>query len=244
MCLSVGAWAQISVDPSAGKPARNKGKGILLHIALGQHKPYADLADRFGSHSSLGLGLDFMTRKNFVFGLNGDFLFGTKVLEDPVSILRTPEGDLIGSDQTLVDFKLAQRGWLFSGHLGYLIGVRGKRSGILCLVGAGWMQHKIRLQDNTTNFTQISGDYVKGYDRLTGGLAIKQFIGYQHLASRSGLNWFGGFEAVQAYTEPLRSYDFSTMTVPQGSRKDISIGIKLGLTLPFFKEDNPEEIYY
>ena len=226
------------------RPERNKGNGFLTHFSYGAAVPAADLAKRFGNHQTVGLGLDYIANSNLVLGAEGTLLFGNKTKEDPLSILRTPDGDIIGNDQTLVDASLRERGLYVGGRIGYLFGLSQKRSGILLTVGAGGFRHRIRIQDNGQNFTQINGDYKKGYDRLVGGLALSQFVGYQHLVRYSGLNWFAGFEAIEGFTKPLRSYDFSTMSVPTGNRKDITFGAKIGMTLPFIFEDKPDEIYY
>jgi hypothetical protein len=226
------------------RPERNKGNGLLVHFGYGAAKPSADLAKRFGPHQNIGLGMDYITEKNLILGLDANFMFGTEVKEDPLGILRTPEGDIIGSDQTLADVVLRERGIYIGGRVGYLFGLMHPRSGILVTIGAGNLRHRIRIQDNNNSMTQINGDYKKGYDRLSGGLALTQFVGYQRIVRYSGLNWFAGVEAMQGFTKPLRSYDFSTMSVPKGNRKDMSFGFKIGLTLPFIGEETPEEIYY
>jgi hypothetical protein len=226
------------------RPERNKGSGFLVHLTAGVGNPSGDLAKRFGIHQCLGLGVDYILKNNFSFGVQSNLLFGTKVKEDPLAILRTPDGDIVGSDQTLVNVGLRERGFYIGGHIAYLLSIKHKRSGILVQVGAGQFTHRIRLQDNSQNFAQLDGAYYKGYDRLAGGLAFSQFIGYQHLARFRGLNWFAGIEAIESNAKPLRSFDFSTMQAATGTRKDRVFGIKLGITLPFVFEERPDQIYY
>lgn len=236
--------AQRAKQRPIDRPERNKGNGLLTHLNYGAGIPLADLATRFGNHQNIGLGLDYITDGNLLIGLETNFLFGAQVKEDPVAILRTPEGDIIGNDQSLVDFTLKERGLYVGGRIGYLIPVRHKRSGILVSLGGGYLSHRIRLQDNTQTAIQLAGDYKKGYDRLTAGPTITQFLGYMRLVRYSGLNWYAGLESMQAFTQPQRSFDFSTMSAPTGKRTDITLGLKLGIIMPFVFEEAPEDIYY
>jgi hypothetical protein len=245
ICLAPFASAQIQPKQRpVERPERNKGNGILTNLSLSFGIPAADLKKRFGAHQTVALCVDYITQKNLIVGLEGQILFGNSVKENPLTILLTPEGDIIGNDQTLVDFGLRERGGNVQLRLGYLFGIAHQRSGLLTTIGVGGMWHKIRITDNTKNMVQLDGDYIKGYDRLTGGLSLTQFVGYQHLVRYSGLNWFAGFESTQGFTKPQRDYDFSTMSRPQGNRTDVTLGFKIGMTLPFIGEDAPEEIYY
>jgi hypothetical protein len=238
------ADAQRARQRAVDRPERNKGNGLLVNLNYGGGRPLADLAIRFGGHQNIGLGLDYITTSNVLIGLESSLLFGTNVKEDPLAILRTPEGDIIGNDQAIADVSLKERGVYLGSRVGYLFGIKHKRSGLLVTVGAGYFQHRIRIQDNTQTMVQLAGDYKTGYDRLTGGLAVSQFIGYQRLVQYSGLSWCVGLESVQAFTQPLRNYDFSTMTANSGKRTDIILGVKLGVIVPFVFEDAPDEIYY
>ncbi len=236
--------AQRTKQRPVERPERNKGNGLLIHLNYGGGIPLADLATRFGNHQTIGLGLDYITKGNLIYGFETNFLFGSKVKEDPVAILRTPEGDIIGNDQVVVDFSLKERGLFWGGRIGYLIPLLHKRSGILVSLGGGYFRHRFRLQDNTGTAIQLAGEYKKGYDRLTAGPALSQFIGYQHLVRNSGLNFYAGVESIQAFTQSQRSYDFSTQMALTGKRTDITLGLKLGFILPFVFESAPEEIYY
>jgi hypothetical protein len=239
------AFAQIQPKQRpVDRPERNKGNGILTHLGTGFGIPSGDLSKRFGSHQTAGLGVDYITKRNLVLGIEANIIFGSKVKENPLTNLLTPEGDIIGNDQALVDYALRERGTTINLRVGYLFGIMHSRSGIIATFGVGGMQHKIRINDNTNNLNQLDGAYRQGYDRLAGGLTLTQFIGYQHLVRYSGLNWFAGVEATEGFTKPLRDYDFSTMTRPTGKRTDLLFGLKVGMTLPFIGDDVPEEIYY
>lgn len=223
--------------------ARNEGPAVLLNLGFGLHLPGGDLADRFGRDGSFSGGVTFATRQNWLFGLEGQYFFGNQVKEDPLVNLRTPDGDIIGNNQLTADVALHERGYYIGGLAGRLFTFGAKRSGIRLTLGAGMLRHKIRLQDDSQNAGQLFGDYAKGYDRLTGGLALNQFIGWQHLAANRRANWFIGLEFNQGFTNTLRDWDFAEMRKLDAKRTDLRFGIRVGWTLPFYFS-GAEKIYY
>lgn len=230
--------------PDTKKPEKDgKSKGVLAHFALGGHLPGGDLADRFGINGSLGAGVEFITRQNLILGLEGAFLFGSKVKEDPLSILRTPSGDIIGNNRELASLRLQERGMYVGAVLGKILTFSDKRKGLRLTIGGGWAQHRIRVLDDSRSVVQITGDYKKGYDRLCGGPALQEFIGWQHVGHGRDMSWLIGFECNQAFTETRRSWDFSEMKKLEGQRMDLRFGVRVAWTLPFYT-GNAEEIYY
>lgn len=221
----------------------NDGKAILLHLALGGQKTGGDLADRFGTTGTIGGGLEFASPSNFIFGAEGQFYFGTNVLEDPLAILRTPEGDIIGNNRIIASVALRQRGFYSGLLLGKLFVLGAQRSGIRLTLGAGYTQHWIRIQDDSQSVTQLTGAYKAGYDRKCGGLALNEFIGWQHLARNRRANWTLGFEFNQGFTQTLRDWDFNDKRKLDGRRLDLRFGIKAVWTLPFYP-GKAEQIYY
>lgn len=222
---------------------RNIGNAILLHLAFGVHLPVADMADRYGVDGDFGFGVEYLTASNLILGAEGYYLFGTKVKEDPLAILRTPEGDIIGNDRLLASVVLHERGYYVGGMAGKLFAMNGKRSGIRLTLGAGLLRHWIRVQDDNTSVTQLTGDYKKGYDRLSGGLALNQFVGWQHLAGNRRSNFLIGLEFNEGFTNTLRDWDFNDMRKLDESRLDIRIGLRVAWTLPFY-QGGAENIYY
>lgn len=224
--------------------ARNKGKAIMFHLGLGAQLPAADLADRFGFCGSYGGGIDFMMANNYFIGFEGFGIFGKEVKEDPLAILRTPEGFIIANTRTLSAVLLRERGMYLGGTVGKLITFKKEeRRGIRVALGAGWLQHRILVQDDDRSLTQITGAYAKGYDRLTGGLALNQFIGWQKLGKLKKANFMIGFEFTQGFTQTRRDWDFTAMKKLTGKRLDLSFGIKAAWTMPFYLRPASEISY-
>ena len=128
---------------------------------------------------------------------------------------------------------------------GKLIPVAGpnKNSGIIFNVGAGLLQHHIRIENKDNNTPPVLGDYKKGYDKLTNGLSAREFIGYQFLDNKGLINFYVGFEFYQAWTMCRRDYNFDTMQRDDTKRNDYLMGIRAGWILPVYKKA-PNSYYY
>ncbi len=242
ICFS-GVYAQKFAEHTEPEPDRNIGSALLLNLNFGGQLPAADLADRFGFNLMVGPGFDWLTEQNWIFGVESHLMFGENVKEDPLLILRTPEGDLIGRDQQLATVVLRQRGLYVGVHTGKLITFGQKRSGLRLTVGAGMLRHWIRLQDDTQTVPQIAGNYRKGYDRLTGGLATSQFIGWQHLGRLKRSNWCVGIDLSQGFTTSLRDWDYNDRKKLDNKRLDLRFGLRATWTLPFY-QPKAEDIEY
>lgn len=220
----------------------------MFYASYTFQSPGGDLADRFGLNSSIGAGFQYKTMANWVFGLNFDFIFGDKVknTDSLMFNLKTETGNIIDQAGNYASVSLYQRGYNISIRVGKVIPVLSPNpnSGIMLFASVGYLQHKIRIEVLNNTAPQLNGDYKKGYDRLTGGFMINQFIGYMFLSDSRLLNFYGGFEFTQAWTSPLRDVNFDTQEPdPLTNRFDVLYGIKVGWILPVF-ERKPEKFYY
>lgn len=239
--------AQLTL-PGGNSGARNVGNVLQVQLAYGAQMPGGDLADRFGYNFSIEGGLEWMTAKgNWTLGLHGQYLFGNRVKTDVLAALRTDEGYIIGNDRSPADIFLRERGLYLGLRAGKLIPLGGAnaRSGIKVAIGAGLLQHRIRIQkDPLRSVPQLQGDYRAGYDRLTNGPALHQFIGYQLLSRDGRINLYAGLEFFQAFTQNRRLVNFDTRTGEPGNRLDLLSGLRLGWILPFYSGKEADEIYY
>ncbi len=243
ICCCSFLWAT-----AQGASARNQGNALLVRFNYGIQFPEGDLSARFGNNLNLGGGFDFMTQgNNLIYGLYGTFLFGNQVNIDVLAPLRTPEGEIIGNDKDFADLQLRQRGFYLGAHVGKLFGLApdNPRSGIRVTLGAGLLQHKIRIQDDPERTVpQLEGDYRKGYDRLTNGLALRQFVGYQLLSRNKRINFYAGVELIEGFTQNRRDFNFDTRTADNQNRFDLLFGLQVGWILPFYVGQPKQDIYY
>ena len=225
----------------------NEGGALLLNFSYGFQVPGGDLADRFGNNFTTGGGLDYLTKNNYIIGLQSNFQFGANVWQDVLTNLRNEDGVILGDDGALSEIKLRERGIYLGAHIGKLFAISStnKRSGIRVTVGGGFLQHKIRIQDDPQiTIALLSDEYKKGYDRLTNGWALMEFIGYQYLAKNHRINIMAGFEFTQGFTENRRNFNFDTRSREEGKRLDLLSGFRLSWTLPFYVGANPDELRY
>ena len=116
-------------------------------------------------------------------------------------------------------------------------------SGIVVNIGAGILEHHIRIENRSNNTPPVLGDYKKGYDGLRNGIALRGFIGYQFLSNKKLVNFYGGVEYTFAWTKSIRNYDFNLRGKDNTLYHDSMIGIRVGWILPVYRHA-PEEYYY
>ena len=209
--------------------------------------PGGDLADRFGPNSEIGGSYKLKTRNNWLIGFQGGYIFGEKVKEDNIfRNISTSEGYIIDQGGTFGEVYLYERGYHFMGTLGKLVplGKPNPNSGLLVELKAGYLSHKIRIENPNKGVTQLAGDYSKGYDRLTGGFCASQFLGYAFFSNNKLLNFFGGFECTEAWTQSLREYDFDNRSKDTRKRLDLFLGFKVGWIIPFYRKTGTVFYYY
>jgi hypothetical protein len=220
--------------------------GVYLGIFYGYQVPVGDLADRFGRNSSLGGNLEFFVNQKWIIGVEGQFIFGPKVKENVLGGLVTSDGTLINTSFTLADVDIKERGFNLMAKFGRIHDLWSPRhiSGIKWTIGAGWLQHKIRLKDSQNAIPYFEDPYIKGYDRLTNGLALTQFLGYQYLDDAGRLNVFFGAELTEAITKNRRGLNYNTNTLDEQSRFDMLAGLKFGIQITINRFKEPGEIWY
>ncbi len=218
-----------------------KTKKINLHLisfAYSYQLPLGDLKNRFGANSAAGLGYAWKNKKNLYFGIQAYYLFGTNVKDDVLSNISTNSGHIINKYGKHTSYVLSERGYWIGGKVGKVFNLFGpnKNSGIITYLGAGFLQHKIRIDLENNDAFQIMGDYKKGYDRLSNGLGFNQFVGYMYLSNRNAVNFYTGIEFYQAFTESRRDYDFYSMQKDNQNRTDILMSFKFAWIFTAYKK--------
>ncbi|MCD6068257.1 MAG: hypothetical protein K0S33_3083 [Bacteroidetes bacterium] len=209
----------------------------LTGLHLSAQLAMGDLQQRYGNTMSAGIPVMFKTRKNWIFGLEGSYFFGKKVKENTVSNLETPEGTITANDGAPGRLRINERGLNFYATFGKILPFwnPNKNCGPLVMVGVGYMQHKVNIYDVGKNIPQLRGDLKKGYDRLSGGLAFTQFVGYLFLSENRLANFYAGFECNEGLTKGLRGYQYDTMASDKAQRLDMQVGFRAGWILPLYR---------
>lgn len=219
-----------------------------LRVNLGFYIPGGDIAERFGPNFTTGGEFYVKTRKNFLVGAEGNFLFGNAVKneEEVLGTLLTDKGWVIDQYGTPADVFLYERGFSVFLKLGKIVPVFGPNpnSGLQFSLGGGYLQHKIRIENIEGTVPQVMGDYRKGYDKLSGGFAISEFAGYVHYGNNKRINFSAGLELQQAWTSPMRPYDFNLMGKDTSRTLALFYGIKAGWMIPFYRKSSSGYYYY
>ena len=219
----------------------------LINLTAGFHLPGGDLADRFGSSSTLGASFHFKNENNTYWGIDVSALAGSTVKEDNILDIITADSlDIIDVNGHTASIRFWQRGAQTQLVLGKIIPVLGpnKNSGLFIQGGLGYLYHKIRIEDIGNQSPQLNSEMLKGYDRLCMGFTTSQFIGYRHFSNNHKINFFVGMEFIQAFTQDVRQYDYNAQTAYEDKRVDLLSGLKFGWTFPLYEKSDNKYYYY
>ncbi|MEI7662010.1 MAG: hypothetical protein WCK34_07430 [Bacteroidota bacterium] len=218
----------------------------LVYATYGYQFPGGDLAKQFGSNSSIGGGVMFKTRHNWLFGAEGSYLFGQSVKNSDALIkgIATSDGFVIDANGYLADLVFYEAGYNILAKFGKVIPVLAPNPncGLTLMAGAGYIQDKIRIHVIGNTAPQLLGDYNKGYDRLNGGLALVGSAGYMYLSNTRLLNFSLCFEFMQAFTTPYRDRDFDTGKKDTRKLSSQFYTIRITWMIPFYRRA-PKDFY-
>jgi hypothetical protein len=204
-----------------------------------------DLSDRFGPNSNIGGSFMIKTKRNWLYGLKGNFIWGGKVKENTIlNNLTTNSNEIIDDNGRLTVAHFGERGSSFFVFGGKLINkfAPNKNSGFIIYGGFGMLQHKISLkfQDDIIFLTD---EYKKGYDRFSLGYAINGFAGYLFLSKNRLLNFFGGIDYTHGWTKSLRKYNYDTQQSDTRTYTNTLYGIRVGWIIRLNKRKQ-QSFYY
>lgn len=219
---------------------------ILAPIYTAQF-PFGNMADRFGFNSLFGMHIAYKTKKNWIVGGEGSFLYGTTVRENYVlNNISLPSGQLIGQTNALIRPKLQEMGANLKFTFGKVVPLSEKYpdAGLLFLSGFGFLSHQININVKGSTLPQLDKTYRKGYDRMANGPVISQFIGGIFMARRKYVSAYAGLQFDAGFTQGRRAYDFYSMAPLNDKRIDLFLGIRVGWIIPVFTQTSEKEYYY
>lgn len=209
--------------------------------------PFGKVADRFGFNSLFGAHLSYKTKTNWLVGAEGAFLYGTKVKEGYVlNNISTSAGLFVTQYNDLTSVKLEEHGGVAKFTFGKIVPFVSKYpdAGFLWMMGIGFLQHKIAINVKAKELPQLASDYKKGYDRLSNGPVISEFVGATFMARRKYLSAYLGLQFDLALTQNRRPFDFYEMKKLTGNNVDMFLGIKVGYIIPVFLQTSEKEYFY
>ena len=233
---------------STGIVAQNIKRINLLEFKYGFHVPSADLGERFGTSSDIGVSLQSVQAESrLFFGIEGMYFFGNNVKEDVLAQLRAFDGTIIGINGSPGDVNLKERGFYLGFNAGKIFPTtsnKTKLTGIRAQVGGGLLQHKIRVQDNAETITALSEEYLPGYDRLTNGPALHLGLGYQYQSPTGNFHFHILGDLYGAQTISRRDFDYASGKYLDTKRTDVFAGASIAYVVIISRVSKPDNIYY
>lgn len=207
-----------------------------------------DLALRHGYFTHVGAFAGYKTRRNWVYGIDGSYMFGNDIRETGLfSHLVDSKGNITDQNGDIATVVVGSRGLHVNLNAGKILPILSPNpnSGLYLSVGAGFLAHKIRVETQDHVVPQLELDYRKGYDRLVQGLNISQFVGYAFMSSESFVKFYGGFYIQEGFTFEQRDiyFDQPDVPVPTSSRLDIQYGLRVGWLIPIYTRQ-PKDFYF
>jgi len=217
----------------------------LIGVHFGGNLPAGDLSQRFGPNLNAGINFMYKTKKNYLIGIDCNYLFGRNIKEDVLKQLKNSDGFIVDNSGYPADIRLSERILTLNLYFGKIFNVlsANQNSGLLVNIGAGYIQHRIHFFDSQREIAAINGDTRDGYDRLTNGISVSQFIGYLFLGDSRYLNFYAGLEAYQGFTKSVRKLNYDTGLPDTKNRLDMLYGLRFGWILPLYSRA-PKQYFY
>ena len=212
--------------------------------------PGRDTKTLYKNNNTIGGSVFYKTESNWLFSFNGNFISGNDVnitREELFGDVLDNNGEIITGDGIYGSYALFERGAHFQVKVGKIFPIwsPNPNCGFFVQGGLGYLFNRIRTEFGSyaSPPPALAGDYPYGYDRMRGGFAWSGEVGYLFLSNSRVLNFSLSLEFTQAYTQPLREYDFNLMQKDTRSYTDQYIGIRAAVYIPTYKR-KPAEYYY
>lgn len=233
-------------DDIFGKEKTPQRKGFIFGVNAGFDIPFGDMARRFGLSYRIGPSILYKTKSSWMFGVKGDWIFGNQMKDDSLMWnIKDRDGVFLTNQGDRQGVGTFERGYAIGLMAGKILALdkSNLNSGILILTGVGFIQHKINIFDRDQVVTQLNKQYKKGYDRLTNGIYVEQFVGYNNFDRHGLLNFHIGLDVLVGFTQGRRDYQYDLMRKDDKNRLDILFGIRGGWYVPLFRKKS-EEVFF
>lgn len=210
---------------------------VQIDFQYTYQQPFGMLNERFGGFNAIGIGASYRAVNALTVGFDLSALWGGNVKDNGrLDSITGPTGSLIDNNGNPAVMRLYMLGYHSNAYLGYLVRTSraNPNNGVMLRLGAGFLQHRIRYQHTINVMPQLEDDMFKGYDQLTYGFMTTQFIGYQYSSLVKIVNFWGGIELSQGFTQNRREFDYATRMPDTEPRRDFLIGFKAGFMIPIF----------
>ena len=230
--------------------SKTDSAGMMVYTAANYSYslPYADLFKETTGFMGVGADLGLKTKSNWSFETGFNYYFSGKVkgTDSLFRLITNSTGSIMDGDGQPADIDVDMRMWSLRLAVGKIFPINQdhRNSGIQAKIGAAYSQRYIYIKNPDNRVAALSGDYKKGYDRLTGGFGLYQFVGYVHLSKTKYNCFYIGLEATECFSKRQREWDFSLMGQDDRRFTDIWIGLKAGWIIPLYKKEDQDTYYF
>lgn len=229
-----------------GDIASNKIINIQF-IYQGQ-SPSGDWEKQYGISHGMGVGLNYKSQTNWVFSTEACFMLSGN-LKGGVNLINLTNSNNFtfnSNNGTPATVDLSMRGFHSFAKIGKVFPVSkfNKNHGIFVQAGAGYLMHYLNFNIPQNTVAQLDENHQKGYDRLHGGLATSQFLGYYFHSESRLVNFCVGLEFVQGYTKNLREFNYDSGAYDKGDKQDNIVGLRLMWMIPIYLSKKDEEFIF
>ncbi len=192
----------------------------LIGVSFAWVFPGGHMAETYTSFLSAGISGMYKTSQNWIWGLDGNFLFGSgnvksdKLRDEILKDIMNQQGFITGTGGLDAEVSAYNRGFSITAKAGKLIPFSKKNpnSGLFFTIGGGFLQNQTIFNigvKETGTVPLLEGDYARGYDGQMRGFQLSEFIGYMFMGNNSQFfNFYVGFEITQAWMKYTRDYIF------------------------------------
>jgi len=236
-CIAGKSFAQSVKKDSASS-------GVLVDMSYMAQFPAGNMVQRFGYSNDIQLAAYYKFSNDWMVGLQGSTIFGNRIKANVLDSIATSDGGIIANDGNYTNVNYFERGYDIQVTVGKLIPLHKKNlnSGVLLMMSSGYLRHHIRIETPSDWVPQVSGSYEEGYERITAGVCVTEFAGYQYISKNRIINFFAGLEFTQGYTKSLE-YDFDLMEKNTTLRYDLLNGVRVGWILPILRKPTNNVFY-
>jgi hypothetical protein len=210
--------------------------------------PQGDWEKLYGISHGMGVGFNYKSQTNWAFSAETCFMLSGN-LKGGVNLINLTNSNgfnFNSNNGTPATVDLSMRGFNSFAKIGKIFPVSkyNKNHGIFAQVGLGYLMHYLNFNIPQSTVAQLNEDYQKGYDRLHGGIATSQFLGYYFHSESRLINFCVGLEFVQGYTKNLREFNYDTQAYDLGNKQDNFAALRLMWMIPIYLSNEKEEFIF
>lgn len=234
------------------KRSTTDSAGLITYISANYSYNFilknSDLYNESTNLMGIGANLSLKTKSNWTIETGFNYYFAGKVkgTDSMFSMITNAAGLIMDGNGTAANIEVDTRGWSLRLEGGKIFPVSKKmqNAGIHAKLGVGILQRNVFIKNPDNLVACLTEEYKKGYDRLTLGVSLYQYIGYTHLSSIKYSCFYGGIEFYEIFSKRQRDYDFNLMGKDNRKFFDVLIGLKFGWIVPLYKKEYIDTYYF